>query len=302
MTMERGLEIPQLQEVNPLTRKSVRLRGVLRRSQGGMPVGSIIGMVCIGLIVLGAVFAPWLSNHAPDTIYRDAQLSAPDSRFWLGTDALGRDLASRILYGARYSLGLSLAATLISAIPGVLLGVISGYAGGWIDRVLSRLTDVWLSLPGLLLALLLIARIGPSLATTALALGLSGIPGMYRVLRAETRSTAKILYIEAAESIGASRLRIIFYHLLPNMSSTIIVMCTTRVGTYLMAASGLGFLGLGAQPPQPEWGALLASGKDYFQQAWWLGLFPALAITLTVLGFNLLGDGLRDTYARRGDT
>lgn len=208
---------------------------------------------------------------------------------------------SRLLHGVRYSLGMSLAATLISAVPGVFLGILSGYRGGWLDLTLSRFIDVWLSLPGLLLALLLIARLGPSITTTAIALGISGIPTMFRVLRAETRSLGKMPFVEAAESMGAAKWWVIMKHLLPNLSSTIIVLGSIRVGTFLLAGSGLSFIGLGAQPPQPEWGALLASGKDYLSQAWWLIVFPSLAIMLTVLGFNLFGDGLRDYYARKSD-
>lgn len=299
--MERKLEIPSMQALNPISQKWDFLDLVRQRNLRRINFNLLIGAVLIAVVLLGGIFAPLLAQHAPETISREAQLSAPDSRFRLGTDALGRDLFSRILHGVRYSLGMSLAATLISAVPGVIMGIISGYAGGWIDRAMSRLIEVWLSLPGLLLALLLIARLGPSITTTALALGLSGIPTMFRVLRAETRSLARAPYIEAAESIGASRTRIVLRHLLPNLSSSIIILCSMRIGIFLLAGSGLSFIGLGAQPPQPEWGALLASGKDYYQQAWWLGVFPALAIMLTVLGFNLFGDGLRDFYARKSD-
>lgn len=259
----------------------------------------VAGASLVALVTLVATFAPLLSRFEPDTIFRGAQLAAPGSQYWFGTDPLGRDLFARVLFGARYALGMSLGAMLVSAVPGVLLGVVSGYRGGWLDDAISRLIEVWLSLPGLLLALLLIARLGPSITTTALALGLSGIPGFFRVVRAETRSLTKSPFVEAAELIGARKRRVIFYHLLPNLTSTIIVLCSMRVGTYLLAGSGLSFIGLGAQPPQPEWGTLLAAGKDYFQQAWWLGFFPGLAILCTVLGFNLLGDGLRDIFCRQ---
>lgn len=299
--MEQDLEFRHVGTLTSVSRKWGFLEVIRRNNAGRINLNLYLGAFLITLVLLAGIFAPILTTHAPETIFRAAQLSAPGGGFWFGTDALGRDLFSRVLYGVRYSLGMSLCATLISAVPGVLLGIISGYRGGWIDQLMSRFIEVWLSLPGLLLALLLIARLGPSLTTTAIALGLSGIPTMFRVLRAETRSLAKSPFIEAAESIGASQWRIIFKHLLPNLSSTIIVMFTMRVGIFLLAGSGLSFIGLGAQPPQPEWGALLASGRDYLQQAWWLGVFPILAIMITVLGFNLFGDGLRDFYARKSD-
>lgn len=299
--MEQNLELSGRQVIGSIPRKWDLLEILRLRQARRFSFTFYIGAALIAVVLFGGIFASSIAQHAPETIFRDAQLSAPSSRFWLGTDPLGRDLFSRILHGVRYSLGMSLAATLISAVPGVLLGILSGYRGGWIDQALSRFIDVWLALPGLLLALLLIARLGPSLTTTAIALGVSGIPTMFRVLRAETRSLVTIPFVEAAESMGAAKWWIILKHLLPNLTSTIIIMGTIRVGTYLLAGTGLSFIGLGAQPPQPEWGALLASGKDYLQQAWWLIAFPSLAIMLTVLGFNLFGDGLRDFYARKSD-
>ncbi len=300
--MEQNLELSGRQVIGSIPRKWDLFEILHLRQTRRFSFNFYIGAALIAIVLLGGIFASSIAQYAPETIFRDAQLSAPNSRFWLGTDPLGRDLFSRILYGVRYSLGMSLAATLISAVPGVLLGIISGYRGGWIDQALSRFIDVWLALPGLLLALLLIARLGPSLTTTAIALGVSGIPTMFRVLRAETRSLVTIPFVEAAESMGAAKWWIILKHLLPNLTSTIIIMGTIRVGTYLLAGTGLSFIGLGAQPPQPEWGALLASGKDYLQQAWWLIAFPSLAIMVTVLGFNLFGDGLRDFYARKSDS
>jgi len=297
--MAQELDSRPLVNMMPHLRKWADAQSFQQRLSKKQPFNLYAGAGLVTLVILTAAFAPLLARLEPDTIFRGSQLTAPGGQFWFGTDALGRDLFSRVLFGARYALGMSVGAMLVSAVPGVLLGVVSGYRGGWLDNLISRLIEVWLSLPGLLLALLLIARLGPSMTTTALALGLSGIPGFFRVVRAETRSLAKSPFIEAAESIGARKRRVIFYHLLPNLTSTIIVLCSMRVGTFLLAGSGLSFIGLGAQPPQPEWGTLLAAGKDYFQQAWWLGFFPGLAILCTVLGFNLLGDGLRDIFSRQ---
>jgi len=297
--MAQELDSRPLVNMMPHLRKWADAQSFQQRLSKKRPFNLYAGAGLVTLVILTTTFAPLLARLEPDTIFRGSQLTAPGGQFWFGTDALGRDLFSRVLFGARYALGMSVGAMLVSAVPGVLLGVVSGYRGGWLDNLISRLIEVWLSLPGLLLALLLIARLGPSMTTTALALGLSGIPGFFRVVRAETRSLAKSPFIEAAESIGARKRRVIFYHLLPNLTSTIIVLCSMRVGTFLLAGSGLSFIGLGAQPPQPEWGTLLAAGKDYFQQAWWLGFFPGLAILCTVLGFNLLGDGLRDIFSRQ---
>jgi len=185
---------------------------------------------------------------------------------------------------------MSALAALLAALPGTGLGLLAGYRRGWLEQILSRLMDGWL-------ALLLVARMGPSLTTTVVALGIVGIPSYYRLVRNGTLSARHALYVEAARSIGASEARILLRHILPNLASSIIVLTTLRLGTVLLAGGALSFIGLGAQPPQPEWGALLATGRDYMDTAWWLALFPGLAITAAVMGFNLLGDGLRDALA-----
>jgi len=182
-------------------------------------------------------------------------------------------------------------------LPGTSLGLLAGYRRGWLEQILSRFMDAWLAFPGLLLALVLVARMGPSLTATMIALGIVGIPSYYRLVRNGTLSARHALYVEAACSIGASNARILLRHILPNLASPIVVLTTLRLGTVLLAGGGLSFIGLGAQPPQPEWGALLAAGRGYMDTAWWLALFPGLAITVSVMGFNLLGDGLRDALA-----
>jgi ABC-type dipeptide/oligopeptide/nickel transport system permease subunit len=204
---------------------------------------------------------------------------------------------SRVLYGSRIALQMSLLSVLLAAVPGIWLGMLAGYHRGWGEQVLSRVMDAWLAFPGLLLAIVLVARMGPSLNTTVVALGVVGIPSFYRLARSGTISARHALYVEAARAVGVHHSRILLRHILPNLASPLIVLVTLRIGTMLLAAGGLSFIGLGAQPPLPEWGALLASGRDYLDSAWWLALVPGMAFTLSVMGFNLLGDGLRDVLA-----
>jgi ABC-type dipeptide/oligopeptide/nickel transport system permease subunit len=182
----------------------------------------------------------------------------------------------------------------ISALIGVTLGFMAGYYGGIIDNFLSRLIEVWLAFPSLLLAIIIVARLGPSIRSTALALGFIGVTGFYRLTRGEVLSACEETYVEAAEAMGADDLRIMFRYILPNFFSSLIVLATMRLGTMLLAAGGLSFIGLGAQPPQPEWGALLANGRAYMNIAPWLAVFPGACFTIAVIGINLLGDGLRD--------
>jgi ABC-type dipeptide/oligopeptide/nickel transport system permease subunit len=256
------------------------------------------GSALIGLVILTALFAPQIAPYAPDVMLPGARLLPPSTEHWFGTDAFGRDLFSRVIYGARLALKLSLLASLISAVPGLAFGMLAGYFRGWVDQVLSRLVDVWLALPGLLLALLIIARTGPSLDGAILALGLTGIPGYYRLMRAGAISLSQMPYVEASRALGAGGARMIFLHILPNLFSSLIVLTSLRLGTYLLAGGSLSFIGLGAQAPLPEWGALLAEGRDYVDTAWWMFAFPLLAISITVIGYNLLGDGLSDRFSK----
>ncbi len=271
--------------------------GTGRRWRSGLRPNVLVGALLVGMLVLAGVLAPLLAPYPPDQIQPALRLRPPSLEHPFGTDAFGRDLYSRVLHGARIALRISLLSVLLAAAPGIWLGLLAGYHRGWSEQILSRLMEIWLAFPGLLLAIVLVARLGPSLDTTVIALGVVGLPSFYRLARNGTISARHALYVEAARALGIGQTRILLRHILPNLASPLIVLVTLRMGTMLLAAGGLSFIGLGAQPPLPEWGALLATGRDYLDTAWWLAFFPGLAFTLSVTGFNLLGDGLRDLLA-----
>jgi ABC-type dipeptide/oligopeptide/nickel transport system permease subunit len=266
-----------------------------RRPRVNLWVGSHV----TGLLILVAIFAPLIVTVDPVAIFPEARLLPPSALHWMGTDAFGRDLFSRVVYGSRLAIRLSLGAVLVAAIPGTVLGLLAGYFRGWVDQVLSRLMDGWMAMPGLLLALVLIARTGASFDAAILALGLTGIAGYFRLVRGGAISLSQQLYMEAGRALGAGWSRQIFVHLLPNLASSLVVWTTLRMGTFLLAGSSLSFIGLGAQPPQPEWGAILAEGRDYLDTAWWYFVFPLLGICVSTIGFNLMGDGLSDLLSGR---
>ena len=258
-----------------------------------------IGGGVVLVLLLVALLAPLLTQYPPDLVMAESRLQPPSLAHPFGTDALGRDMFSRIVYGARIAVGMAVLGVGIAAAMGVGLGLVAGYRGNWSDQALSRLMEVWLAFPSLLLAIVIVARLGPSLKSTVIALGIVGVPSFFRLTRASTLSARRAEYVEATQAIGARDHRILLRHILPNIAPALIVLATMRMGTLLLAAGGLSFIGLGAQPPQPEWGALLAAGRDYMDVAPWLAIFPGLCITLTVVGFNLLGDGLRDALDPR---
>lgn len=265
----------------------------------------VVGGTLVGLLLLAAVLAPVIAPFDPDAIAPADRLLPPSLVHPFGTDALGRDLFSRVLYGARTALQLAVPSVLLGALPGIGLGLLAGYYSGLLDQLLSRVMDAWLAFPGLLLAVVMVAVLGPSLPTTILALGIVGIPSYYRLTRNGTLSARHLPYVEAARALGLRDGRVLLRHILPNLASPLVVLVTMRLGTIILAGGALSFIGLGVQPPTPEWGALLAAGRDSMDRAWWLALFPGLAITGSVMGFNLLGDGLRDflspAMARRHD-
>lgn len=221
-------------------------------------------------------------------------LSGPSAEHWAGTDAFGRDIFSRVVAGTQISLVVGLSSVLLGAIGGTLLGLIAGYYGKWVDRIIMRICDILLAFPGILLAIGIIAILGPGLSNVVIAVAIFGVPIFARIVRSSTLSVKSTLYVEATTSIGARPLRIIWKHIFPGTVSSIIVYFTMRIGSAILTAAALSFLGLGAQPPTPEWGAMLSGGRDYLNIAPHVTLFPGLAIFITALAFNLLGDGLRD--------
>ena len=253
-----------------------------------------VGLYIIILILIVAIGAPLLSTAHPENINLGASLQAPSFQHWLGTDKLGRDILSRIIYGSRVSLIVGVVAVGISGIIGIILGAIAGYFGKWADQVIMRLVDILLAFPSILLAITLVAVLGASLWNVMLAIGLVSWVGYARVVRGEFLSKRNQEFVLAAKTSGASYFRIIFRHMLPNSMAPIIVMATLGMAGAIITESSLSFLGLGVQPPTPSWGQMLSDGRTIMRQAWWVSTFPGLAIMITVLAFNLLGDGLRD--------
>lgn len=261
---------------------------------------SLIGLCIIIILIITAIFAPLIATHSP-TSYESLtdRYQSPSSEHLLGTDELGRDIFSRIVFGSRISIQIGVIAVGISMIIGVLLGGIAGYFGKWIDQVIMRIIDIMMAFPSILLAIALVAVLGPNLRNAMIAVGIVGIPQFARIVRSAVLSVKETEYIEAARAIGAKHGRTLMQHVLPNCLAPIIVQATLSVGTAILDAAGLSFLGLGAQPPKPEWGAMLSDGRAALQNAPWVVAFPGMAIFLVVLGFNLFGDGLRDALDPR---
>ena len=255
-----------------------------------------VGAVLIGVIVLGGVCAPWLAPHDPTAIAMDAALEPPSARHWLGTDAFGRDVLSRVMHGARFSLEVGVVSRLLALVLGTCLGLFAGYYGGRVDQLLMRLADVTLAYPGLLLLIAVMAAVGPSKVALFLALGVVGWAGVARLVRAQVLSLKEREFVTAIRSLGAANSRVIARHVFPNVLTPILVIFSMGLGASIMAESSLSFLGLGAQPPRPSWGSMISGGLDYLRVAPWLSLAPGIVVTLTVLGFNLVGDALRDLY------
>jgi peptide/nickel transport system permease protein len=260
---------------------------------------AMVGLFIIVFFVFIAVFAPLLTTYdykEPNLMNR---LQPPSSEHWFGTDDLGRDLFTRVLYGARISLWVGLFSVLGSMIAGSILGIIAGYYGRWVDMVISRFFDIMLAFPGILLAIAIVAALGPSLQNALLAIAIVNIPTFGRLVRAKVLSLKEEEYIMAAKAQGMKDRRILMNHILPNSLAPIIVQGTLGIATAIIEAAALGFLGMGAQPPEPEWGKMLADSRQFIQLAPWTVIFPGLSIMLTVLGFNLIGDGLRDVLDPR---
>ncbi|MFQ5895003.1 MAG: ABC transporter permease [Nitrospinota bacterium] len=259
-----------------------------------VPRSLLFGLLVLSLLALAAGGAPWLAPGDPLSQDLAGGLAGPTRPHPLGQDKLGRDILSRVLYGAGVSLGVSLTVVLVSSLIGVAVGALAGYAGGWTDELLMRLTDILLAFPGILLAIALMAVLGPGVGNVVLALCLMGWVGYARLVRGQILTLKGREFVAAAQAAGAGPARTVARHLLPNAFGPVLVQATFGLAAVILAEAGLSFLGLGVQPPTPSWGAMLSEGKDFLLVAPHLTLFPGLAIMLAVLGFNFLGDGLRD--------
>jgi len=286
-----------------------RRRAIARvaRSLVRSPVG-LLGMALVLVSVASAVFAPWLAPHDPTEFHLRSRLEPPawlggDPAFPLGTDQLGRDMLSRLIYGARVSLVVGVLGVLVSIVIGVTLGLTAGYAGGRVDGFISRVIDTFMAIPFIILALAVIGAVGVdgnnSLLILIVVLGLTGWITFARVVRGEVLVVKDLEYVEAASALGQHHNAIVFRHILPNVTAPIIVLATLQIATVIIAESSLSFLGLGVQPPTITWGIMLSEGRDYLATSWWLSTFPGVAITLTTLGMILLGDWLRDVLDPR---
>jgi dipeptide transport system permease protein len=262
--------------------------------------GAVFGLFVIICMVVIALGAPWLAPYAPQEQYRDALLVPPawaeggSLRFWLGTDDVGRDMLSRLIYGARVSLLVGCIVVTLSLAAGVILGLSAGFSRGLVENLIMRLMDVMLALPSLLLAIAIVAILGPSLSNAMVAIAIVVLPHYVRLTRAAVITERAKDYVIASQVAGAGLLRQMFINVLPNCMAPLIVQATLGFSSAILDAAALGFLGLGAQPPTPEWGTMLADARQFIQRAWWVVTFPGLAILITVLAFNLMGDGLRD--------
>jgi peptide/nickel transport system permease protein len=261
--------------------------------------GAVFGLSVLGVMILAAIFAPLITKHDPIVIDPISRLQTPSRDHWLGTDPFGRDLFARVVYGARVSLPVGIIAVSISATVGLVLGLVAGYYGRVPDGIIMRVIDIMLAFPGIMLALVVVAVLGPSLQNVMIAVGIGGIPQFTRLVRGSVLSAREHVYVEAARVVGASDAMILFRHILPNIVGPTVILATISVGSAILAAAGLSFLGLGAQPPTPEWGSMLANGRQFLRSDPWVTTVPGLAIVLTVLSINLFGDGLRDVLDPR---
>lgn len=256
----------------------------------GATIGSLVLICLLGI----ALLADWVAPYDPLAVVPEDSQQPPTKAHLMGTDLLGRDILSRVIWGARLSLLIGLVSVCIGATIGTVLGLVAGFYGGWIDTVTMRVADAMLAFPGILLALTIIAALGPGIANVMIAVGISTLPEYARLTRGSVLSAKENLYVEAARVLGCPSSRVMFQHILPNVVAPVIVLSTLRFGIAILTASGLSFLGLGAQPPTPEWGLMVSMGREYLGKAWWMSTFPGLAITVTVVAINLMGDGLRE--------
>jgi peptide/nickel transport system permease protein len=276
--------------------RQVRRTQILRRILQHR--GAVAGFAVLGILLLIALLAPLIAPYNPIDVSRDT-LKPPSARHWMGTDNIGRDIFSRVLYGTRISLRMGFVAVLIAAVFGTAIGVVAGTYGKIVDNVLMRFVDALMAFPGILLALTIAAVLGPGLFNAMIAVGIASIPTFARLVRSSVLQVKETPYVEAARSIGCTDVQMIRRHILPNVLTPILVLATLGIAGAILVGASLSFLGLGAQPPAAEWGAMLSQGRQFMRTAWWIMAFPGLAITITVMAANLVGDGLRDALDPR---
>jgi peptide/nickel transport system permease protein len=255
---------------------------------------AMLGLALVLLLVVVAVLAPWIAPYPPTIGELSERLQPPSAQHWFGTDDQGRDILSRLMHGSRITLYVVALVAVLAAPIGLLVGTAAGYAGGWVDAVLMRITDIFLAFPRLILALAFVAALGPGIENAVIAIAITSWPPYARIARAETLSIRQADYINAVKLLGAGPARIVLRHVMPMCVPSVIVRVTLDMAGIILTAAGLGFLGLGAQPPMPEWGAMIAAGRAYVLDQWWVAAAPGAAIFIVSLAFNLLGDGLRD--------
>ena len=255
------------------------------------------GSLLLLFLIVICLAAPLLTDKDPNAINPSLTLQPPSLKYPMGTDGIGRDSFARFLYGGQLSLRVGLVAIAIGAVFGITLGLISGYFGGWLDAFISWVTDILLAFPDILLALSILAILGPGIINAMVAVGIAFIPSFMRLTRSSVLAIREMSYIEATRALGGSDVEILWYHILPNAMRTLLVLVTLGIGSSILAGASLSFLGLGAQPPTPEWGAMLNAGQKFVRQAWWLTVFPGLGIFLTILSINLIGDAVSDAVA-----
>jgi peptide/nickel transport system permease protein len=293
-----ALRADQSLDVSGMRRRKSRLAGLWKFARQKR-LGALGAVITLALVLMAALH-PWLATHDPNALSPNEVLAAPSMDHFFGTDAFGRDIFSRVVYGAWTSLQVSLIAVAIGTVLGTLVGVVSAYFGGTVDMVLQRVVDAAMSFPGLILAIALVGLVGPSVKNVAIAIGLVTFPSLARIVRGPVLSIKEQQYVEAATCTGASSTRIMWRHIVPNLMAVIIVVATARFGSAILVESSLSFLGLGPPPPTATWGSMLSGDAIYIMEtAWWLAVFPGAAITLVVLGFNLFGDALRDVLDPR---
>lgn len=288
--------IPVAQEPFTGRRQSERIRTFRRFIRNRLAVA---GLVILLLLVLGALFAPLITEYDPERGVLSESRQAPSSEHWFGTDQIGRDIFARVLYGARVSLGISVLCVGLSASIGVLIGTYAAYRGGWLDTIVQRIAEILFAFPGLLLALSIVSAMGRGMTPLIIAIVVTSFPGYARLIRSTVLSVRTEPYIEAVVTLGGTETRIILKHVIPNIITPIIVQATLQLAGVLLVVSSLSFLGLGIAPPTPEWGGMIADGRAYMRSNAYMVWFPGFTLALAVLGFNLVGDGLRDALDRK---